>query len=158
VRAAVRRSPGGRLRAHCRTRCRDRPRCNRIRAPLLQDPSRCGCPSATSGDTGGGAGGCKAAWKLDNSWQGGFQGALTVTNTATSPANPWSVTFTLPTGTTVSNRWNGTFTQTGTTVTVAAPLHSPALSPGAAVSLGFTANGTTAAPSAVALNQVACTT
>ncbi|RAS67048.1 cellulose binding domain-containing protein [Lentzea atacamensis] len=96
-------------------------------------------------------GGCKAAWKLDNSWQGGLQGA-------TSAANPWSVTLTLPAGTTVSNGWNGTLTQTGTTVTVTAPSHSPALSPGAAVSLGFTANGTTAAPSAVALNQVACTT
>ena len=39
-----------------------------------------------------------------------------------------------------------------------APAHSPALGGGASVSLGFTANGTAGTPSAVTLNQAACTT
>src|SRR6185503_17402646 len=124
-------------------------------------PPTGGGPGTTTTTTtttgGGGTGRCTTAWKLDNSWQGGFQGALTVTNTATSAANPWKVVFTLPAGATISNGWNGTFTQTGSTVTVTAPSHSPSLGAGAAVSLGFTANGTAGPPSAVTLNAAACT-
>ncbi|MDS0137302.1 MULTISPECIES: cellulase family glycosylhydrolase [unclassified Amycolatopsis] len=112
----------------------------------------------TTTTTGGGTGGCKTAWKLDNSWQGGFQGTLTVTNTATSAANPWTVVFTLPAGATVVSGWNGTFTQAGTTVTVSAPSYSPSLGAGAAVALGFTANGPSGTPSAVKLGSAACTT
>ncbi|HEX7303841.1 cellulase family glycosylhydrolase [Lentzea sp.] len=112
--------------------------------------------TTTTTTTGGGTGACKAVWKLDNSWQGGFQGSLTVTNTATSAANPWKVAFTLS-GATVSNGWNGTFAQSGSTVTVTAPSHSPSLAAGASVSLGFTATGTASTPSAVTLNQAACT-
>ncbi len=97
-----------------------------------------------------GTGGCSSAWKLDSSRQGGFQGALTVTDTATSATTPWKIAFTLPAGTNTSNGWNGTFTQSGTTVTVTAPPHSPSLNAGAAVSPGFTATGT--------LNQAARTT
>ncbi|MET9001449.1 cellulase family glycosylhydrolase [Amycolatopsis sp. NPDC004169] len=112
----------------------------------------------TTPTTGGGTGGCTTAWKLDNSWQGGFQGSLTVTNTATTAVNPWTVVFTLPAGATVASGWNGTFTQSGTTVTVSAPSYSPSLGAGAAVSLGFTANGPSGTPSAVKLGAAACTT
>ena len=132
---------------------------NQAKQSILQPyliPPVGGGPGPTTTTTPGGSGGCKTAWKLDNSWQGGFQGSLTVTNTGTNAATPWTVTFTLP-GATVSNGWNGTFTQSGSTVTVTAPSHSPTLAPGASVSLGFTANGPTTAPSAVTLNQSACT-
>src|SRR5689334_2381030 len=128
-----------------------------ILQPYLIPPAGGGPgPTTTTTTGGGGPGSCKSAWKLDNSWQGGFQGSLTVTNTGTDAANPWSVTFSLPSGVTINNGWNGTFTQSGTTVTVAAPSHATSLSPGASVSLGFTANGATSTPSAVTLNQAAC--
>jgi endoglucanase len=132
-----------------------------ILQPYLISPTGGPDPTTTTPTTpttGGGTGGCKTAWKLDNSWQGGFQGSLTVTNTATSAANPWTVAFTLPAGATIASGWNGTFTQSGTTVTVTAPTYSPSLGAGAAVSLGFTANGTSGTPSAVTLNAAACTT
>src|SRR3954447_17121570 len=111
----------------------DNPACSMSRWLVLEIiPASATATTTTTG--GGGTGRCTTAWKLDNSWQGGFQGALTVTNTGTSAANPWQVVFTLPAGTTVASGWNGTFTQSGTTVTVTAPSYSPSLGAGASVS------------------------
>jgi endoglucanase len=110
--------------------------------------------TTTSG--GNGTGSCTAVWRQDNAWQGGFQGQLTVTNKATGAVNPWKVVFTLPAGVTVGSGWNGTFTQSGTTVTVTAPSYSPSLGANASVALGFTANGPSGQPSGVTLSGAAC--
>ncbi|MCO1595966.1 cellulose binding domain-containing protein [Micromonospora sp. RHAY321] len=48
--------------------------------------------------------------------------------------------------------WNATVTQSGTTVTAAAP----SLPAGASVTVGFTANGTATPPTAPKLNPTAC--
>uniref|UniRef100_UPI0031E16080 cellulase family glycosylhydrolase n=1 Tax=Saccharothrix mutabilis TaxID=33921 RepID=UPI0031E16080 len=101
-------------------------------------------------------GACRAAWKQDNAWQGGFQGSLTVTNTGASAVTPWKVVFTLPAGATIASGWNGTFSQSGTTVTVTAPSYSPSLPAGGSVALGFTANGPSGAPTGVTLGGAAC--
>ncbi|WP_329792863.1 cellulose binding domain-containing protein [Lentzea sp. DG1S-22] len=129
-----------------------------IPQPYLIPPTSGGPGTTTTTTTGGGTGACKAAWKLDKSWQGGFQGSLTVTSTAASAANPRKIAFTLPGGATISNGWNGTYSQSGAAVTVTAPSHSRSRGAGAAVSLGFTANGPAGAPSAVTLDQAVCTT
>ncbi|MEV6799156.1 cellulase family glycosylhydrolase [Micromonospora rifamycinica] len=102
------------------------------------------------------AGGCTATYKQVNAWQGGFQGELTVKNTSSSAVNPWSVTWTWPAGVTLVNGWNATVTQSGTTVTAAAPGYAASLAAGASVTVGFTANGTAAAPGAVKLKGTAC--
>jgi endoglucanase len=101
---------------------------------------------------------CRVAWRLDSSWSGGFQGTLTITNTGTAAANPWRATFGLPSGATLGSGWNGTFSQSGSTVTVTAPSHAPSLAAGASVALGMTVNGTAATPAQVALSGTACTT
>ncbi|MEU4745648.1 cellulase family glycosylhydrolase [Actinosynnema sp. NPDC023658] len=135
-----------------------------ILQPYLIPPTGGGTTSTTSSTTtttttsgGNGTGACKAVWKQDNAWQGGFQGSLTVTNSATSAVNPWKVVFTLPSGVTIGSGWNGTFSQSGTTVTVTAPTYSPSLAAGASVALGFTANGTASTPAGVTLGGTACT-
>ncbi|WP_309110639.1 cellulase family glycosylhydrolase [Saccharothrix sp.] len=130
-----------------------------ILQPYLIPPA--GGPTTTSATTttvtdSPPPGACKAAWKLDNSWQGGFQGSLTVTNTGTSAVSPWKVVFTLPPGATLVNGWNGTFSQSGRTVTVVAPSYNPTLPPGGSVVIGFTANGPSGAPSGVTLGGAAC--
>lgn len=102
------------------------------------------------------AGGCTASYQQVNSWPGGFQGELTVRNTGTAAVNPWSVTWSWPSGVTLASGWNATVTQSGTTVTAAAPAHAPTLAAGASVTIGFTANGAAAEPSTVKLNGVAC--
>ena len=123
-------------------------------------------PGTGGGPTGGpssgpttpppAAGGCTATYHQDNAWPGGFQGSLTVKNTGGAAVNPWTATWSWPIGVTLSSGWNATVTQSGTTVTAAAPGSSPALAAGASVSIGFTANGTATAPGAVKLGGVTC--
>jgi endoglucanase len=114
----------------------------------------------TGGPTGGpttGAppGACTATYTQTNAWSGGFQGSLTVTNTG-GALNPWSVVWTWPSGVTLGSGWNATVTQSGTTVTAAAPTWSPSLAGGASVTIGFTANGTATPPASVRLNGATC--
>jgi endoglucanase len=119
-------------------------------------------PVSTGGATGGpsspppAAGGCTATYHQDNAWQGGFQGSLTVKNTGGAPVSPWSATWTWPSGVTLSNGWNATVTQSGTTVTAAAPAGGAALPAGGSVTIGFVANGTASAPATVKLGATAC--
>jgi endoglucanase len=84
---------------------------------------------------------CSTSYALTNAWQGGFQAGLTVTNSGTSTWNNWKVTWSMPSGVTLSNGWNATVTQSGTTFTAQAPSHAPSLAPNASVTIGFTANG-----------------
>lgn len=104
-------------------------------------------------------GSCSVAYTLTNTWQGGFQAMATVTNTATSAANNWAITWTMPSGVTLASGWNATVTQSASTVTAAAPTWSPNLAAGASVGIGFTANGPSSpAPSGFKLNGATCTT
>lgn len=102
------------------------------------------------------AGACTATYKQDNAWQGGFQGSVTVKNTGGGAVNPWAVTWSWPSGVTLVNGWNATVTQSGTSVTAAAPSYSASLAAGASVTVGFTANGTASAPATVKLNGATC--
>ncbi|MDG4764118.1 cellulose binding domain-containing protein [Solwaraspora sp. WMMD406] len=63
------------------------------------------------------------------SWQGGYEGRLTVTNGTAATAAGWRVTFTMPAGQTVSHGWNGTFGQQGNQVTVTNASYNGQLSP-----------------------------
>ncbi|WP_225225226.1 cellulase family glycosylhydrolase [Cellulomonas sp. JH27-2] len=90
-------------------------------------------------------GACTATVKVTNSWSGGFQASITVKNTSSSAVNPWSATFSLPSGDTVQSGWNATYTQSGTTVTARAPTWATSLAAGASVELGFVANGPSSA-------------
>src|SRR5918992_833531 len=84
---------------------------------------------------------CSSSYALTNAWQGGFQAGLTVTNSGTSTWNNWRVTWSMPSGGTLSKGGNATVTQSGTTFTAQAPSHAPSLAPNASVTIGFTANG-----------------
>jgi hypothetical protein len=93
-------------------------------------------------------GGCSGTYQTVNSWSGGFQGAITVTNTSSSTITSWRITFSLG-GASVQNFWGGR-------ASGAAYVNEPwngTLSPNASTTFGFVANG--AAPSSV---SVTCTT
>ncbi len=144
-----------------------------ILQPYLIPPVGSGTPATTTSTPGqtssqpsssqsssssqpSGAASCTSAVTIDNSWDGGFQATVTVKNTGTSAVNPWTVTWTMPTGATLGSGWNATVTQSGSTVTAAAPTWSPSLAAGASTSIGFTATGSNGTPSGVALNGTAC--
>ncbi|AWS40401.1 cellulase family glycosylhydrolase [Streptosporangium sp. 'caverna'] len=92
---------------------------------------------------------CTSAFKLTNSWQGGFQGELTVKNTGGSALNNWTSTWTMPSGVTLGSAWNAVVTVSGTNWTAKGPDWARNLPAGQSVVIGFTANGPQGQPSGV---------
>ncbi|GAA1656670.1 glucuronyl esterase domain-containing protein [Catellatospora bangladeshensis] len=89
---------------------------------------------------------CGAAFRTVNSWPGGFQGEITVTAGA-SAISGWTVTWTLASGQTITQLWNGTLTTSGSTATVRNLSYNGSLAPRASTTFGFTATGPAATPS-----------
>lgn len=99
---------------------------------------------------------CTAHVHMDGSWPDGYQAITTVRNNTETTIHPWSVTWTVPDGVTVT-AWNGTLTQEGTRVTVVAPEWSEGLAPGESVDIGHKAVGVPQpAPATVELNGTVC--
>lgn len=64
-------------------------------------------PTNTPGASG------SAHYIIANQWPGGFGASLTITNTGTTSINGWSLQFSFPNGQTVTQLWNGSYTQSG---------------------------------------------
>jgi endoglucanase len=93
-----------------------------------------------------------AAFSVTSSWNNGYQGQVTVTNTTSSTINTWRVELTFPAGTTVAQSWNAT--QSGSYVFTPAGWNGT-LTPGASTSFGFIANGT-GRPTSCLINGSSC--
>jgi len=85
--------------------------------------------------------GCSAAYSVVNSWSGGYQAQVVVTNTGSSTLSDWRLGWTFPGNQDITNLWNGVYTQSGAQVTVANASYDGTLAPGATATVGFTANG-----------------
>ena len=83
---------------------------------------------------------CTAEYRSINSWGGGYQGEVKVTNTGTLPLNGWMAHLTFANGETVGSLWNGTYTQSGPDVTVKNASWNGSLAVGASTTFGLTAN------------------
>ena len=93
--------------------------------------------------------GCSAAYSVVNSWSGGYQAQVVVTNTGSGTLNGWQLEWAFPGSEDITNLWNGTCTQSGAQVTVSNASYDGSLAPGATATVGFTANGSgTPAPGA----------
>ncbi|KDN20149.1 cellulose binding domain-containing protein [Amycolatopsis rifamycinica] len=106
-----------------------------------------GDPQPPAGD-----GPCTATPRVVGTWNGGFQGEVTVANTGTAALDGWTVRFTLPGGQSVGQVWGGTASGTSP-VTVKNVAYNGALGAGATTTFGFLASGS-GAPS---LSTVTCT-
>ncbi len=120
-----------------------------------------GDPGNNPGDPGNNPGGpsgpCDVDYTVVNDWGNGFQGAIYIRNTGSSPINNWTLQFSLP-NVTISNGWNGDWTQSGSQITVKAPSWNPTIQPGQRAELGFVANksGNASAPNQFTLNGNVC--
>ncbi|WP_416973061.1 GDSL-type esterase/lipase family protein [Streptomyces sp. 4F14] len=93
---------------------------------------------------------CAATFRAVSSWQGGYQGEVTVTNTSASPVTGWTATVVPGTGARITQAWNGTLTTAADgTATVVNASWNGALAPGASATFGFIAS-TPGTPSATA--------
>jgi O-glycosyl hydrolase len=112
------------------------------------------------GTTPTGGGTCQVTYTT-NQWTGGFTASLTIANTGTSAISSWKLGFTFPGDQKITNAWNdGSYTQTGESVTITNASYNGAIAAGASTSLGFQGTWTSsdAAPTAFTLNGNACTT
>lgn len=112
-------------------------------------PSQSGPPPGT---------GCQVTYRVDNSWGTGFNATVTVKNTGTTAFTNWTLTFTAPTGVSLVNGWNATWSFANPTFTVRAPDWAPNLAAGTTWSPAYTGNGpSTPNPTGYKLNGVTCT-
>jgi hypothetical protein len=106
-------------------------------------------------------GDCKVHYAITNQWPGGFGASITITNTGATAINGWSLGFSFPNGQTITQGWNGTFTQSGSAVTITNAAYNSIISAGATLSSapGFNGSwtGTNGAPTAFTLNGASCT-
>jgi O-glycosyl hydrolase len=111
-------------------------------------------PTVTSGAN------CTVHYAITNQWTGGFGAALTITNTGTTTMNGWSLKFTFPNGQTITQLWNGSYTQSGSAVTITNLSYNGTIAPGATVSSAPSFNGawsgTNSPPTSFTLNGSAC--
>jgi lysophospholipase L1-like esterase len=89
---------------------------------------------------------CAATARVVNSWGTGYQGEVTVRNTAASALAGWSVRMTLPSGQHLDNIWDGVSTGTSGAVTVKNAAHNGSLAVAGSTTFGFVVNGGSSAP------------
>ncbi|MFF1411543.1 glycoside hydrolase family 48 protein [Streptomyces sp. NPDC058289] len=101
---------------------------------------------------------CSVDYKT-NDWGSGFTAELTLTNRSTTALDGWTLTYDHTGNQQLTNGWNGTWTQTGKTVRVAAPDWNKTIAAGAAATTGaqFGYSGTNAPPTTFAVNGTPCT-
>jgi Cellulose binding domain/Fibronectin type III domain len=103
---------------------------------------------------------CGVHYTLSGSWPGGFQGGVTITNSAATAVNGWNLTWTWPnTGEVITQMWSASYTQTGTSVSATAASYDATIGAnGGTVTFGFLGNdtGQTPSPAAFYLNGNIC--
>ncbi|MFY1674558.1 cellulose binding domain-containing protein [Plantactinospora sp. WMMB334] len=108
-------------------------------------PPPTGQPTTPPPTTGGPTGACSASYRQVNSWQGGFQGEVTV-RAGTSALTGWSVGMSFPGGTTISQLWNGTLSGSAPNYTVRNASYNGSLAANGSTTFGFLGGGTAATP------------
>ncbi|MFE1881667.1 glycoside hydrolase family 48 protein [Streptomyces diastatochromogenes] len=100
---------------------------------------------------------CSVDYKT-NDWGSGFTADLTITNRGTAAIDGWTLTYGYTGNQKLTNGWNGTWSQSGQTVTVQNASYNGTIAAGAAVSTGaqFTYSGANAAPTSFAVNGTTC--
>ena len=98
-------------------------------------------PPSTPPPTTPGPGGCVAGYQVVSTWPGGFQADVTVSNTGSTSTKSWYVSWSLPSGQSISQVWNGSLTMSGSTATVTNAAYNGTVAPGAGTSFGLLASG-----------------
>ncbi len=98
---------------------------------------------------------CAVTYRIGSSWGSGFTADVTVKNNG--PAiNGWTLAWNFPGSQTITNLWNGQFTQSGPAVSVRNASYNGSIPTGGSVNFGFQAAGPAATPSSFTLNGVTC--
>jgi len=101
---------------------------------------------------------CTVNYQVSNEWNNGFGANVTIRNEGDAVTG-WNLTWNFTDGQKVTQGWSGTFSQSGTKVTVTAPDWGRTIPAGGTASFGFNGSkgATNTAPTDFALNGVPCT-
>src|SRR6266700_270214 len=102
---------------------------------------------------------CSVSYSITNSWPGGFQAGISITNTGTTALNSWILQWILNGNQQINNLWGGIVSMQGESVTVTNANYDGNIPAGGTVNgIGFVANssGTNAIPAAFILNGNVC--
>ncbi|MFC9284818.1 cellulose binding domain-containing protein [Streptomyces collinus] len=102
------------------------------------------------------AGSPTASFSTTSTWDGGYQGAYTVTNGGGTALSGWTVEFDLPSGTSVGSYWDALMTRSGDHYTFRNREYNGSLPPGASTGFGWVSSGT-GVPSGCRVDGAACT-
>jgi cellulase/cellobiase CelA1 len=93
-----------------------------------------------------------------NAWNTGLTTNITIANTSTTAINGWALTFTLPSGQTITSGWNATYSPVSGAVTARNVSYNAGIPAGGSTSIGFQAGhtGNSSSPTAFALNGTTC--
>ncbi|WDZ83846.1 cellulose binding domain-containing protein [Micromonospora cathayae] len=121
---------------------------NTVTAPAGPTPTPTPPPPAT----------CRVTYQLQSEWPGGFVAAVTVRNTGTTPVDGWTVSFSFPGDQQVTSAWNGTVSQSGTTVTARNVDWNRVLGADGSATFGIQGrwSASNASPTSFMLNGAAC--
>jgi hypothetical protein len=112
----------------------------------------------TSAASGGST--CHVGYTITNQWPGGFGASITIDNTGTTALSNWTLTWSFANGQTVTQLWNGTVAQSGSTVTVTNMSYNGSIPAGGSYTgVGFNGswnNTTNAVPTSFAVNGTTC--
>ncbi|MBY8852228.1 cellulose-binding domain-containing protein, partial [Saccharothrix sp. MB29] len=103
--------------------------------------------------------GCRVDYTVTSQWQGGFQAGVKITNLG-DPVNGWSLGIAFPsTSQRVTQGWNATWSQSGSTATATNTDWNRSLATGGSTDIGFVGSwsGGNPTPTSFTLNGVACT-
>ena len=101
--------------------------------------------------------GCHVTYTPGN-WPGGFTANVTIANNGTSTINSWTLTFAFPGDHKITNAWNATVTQNGTSIAAANLGYNASIAPGGSQSFGFQGTWTArdTPPTAFSVNGTPC--
>jgi len=100
----------------------------------------------------------EASYQAGTNWGTGYSGQYTITNGGGSAVTGWTLSFTLPTGTTLTSLWNGSYTDKAGQVTVTNDSWDGTLAPGGTATVGFEteSSGTAGQPTDCTINGASC--
>ncbi|GAB3662130.1 hypothetical protein GCM10028833_42780 [Glycomyces tarimensis] len=102
--------------------------------------------------------GCEVDYQVQSQWSGGFTANVSVTNLG-DPIDGWELSWTFPSGQSITQAWNATVASTGPQVTVTDAGYNAKVASDASTSFGFNGSwsGSNTNPGEFTLNGVACT-
>ncbi|HYH02905.1 MAG TPA: cellulose binding domain-containing protein [Bacillota bacterium] len=104
------------------------------------------------------ASGCSVAYQIQGDWGSGATVNIIIKNNSNVAINGWTLAWSFGGNQKVANLWNGTFTQSGTAVTVKNMSYNAIIPANGTVSFGFNISysGSNVKPTGFILNGTAC--